>query len=85
MYEVRLHPRAEKQLDHLPRNVFDRIDKAIQRLQDNPRPRGVEKLHDRVHRIRVGDYRVIYSIFDSDKVVLVSKVARRSERTYRGL
>jgi mRNA interferase RelE/StbE len=85
VYEARLHPRAEKQLDHLPLNVFDRIDKAIQRLRDNPRPQGVKKLYGRVHRIRVGDYRVIYSIFDSDKVVLISKIAQRSERTYRGL
>lgn len=85
MYDVRLHPRAEKQLDHLPRDAFDRLDEAIKSLENNPRPLGVKKLHGRVHRIRVGDYRIIYSIFDGEKMVLVSKVARRSERTYRRL
>jgi len=38
-----------------------------------------------VHRIRVGSYRIIYSIYDREKVVVIDKVDRRRERTYKGL
>lgn len=85
MYEVILTSKAEKQLDQLRRNAFARVDQTIRQLASNPRPHGVKKLRDRVHRVRIGDYRIIYSIFDNDKVVLISKVARRGETTYRGI
>ena len=48
-----------------------------------PRPFGVKKLAGRVHRIRVGPYRIIYSIYDREKVVVIDKVERRKESTYR--
>lgn len=85
MYEVILTSKAEKQLDRLSGNAFAGVDQTIRQLANNPRPHDVKKLRDRVHRVRVGDYRIIYSIFDNDKVVLVSKVARRGETTYKGI
>jgi mRNA-degrading endonuclease RelE of RelBE toxin-antitoxin system len=36
-------------------------------------------------RLRVGDYRVIYLVLDDERVVIVARVARRNEGTYRGL
>lgn len=86
MYELLLDKHAERQLDKLPLdNTFARIDKAIRALRLNPRPHGVVNLFGKIHRIRVGDYRIIYSINDKDKVVLVAQIRRRNERTYRGL
>ena len=75
-------PKAKKGLDKLPLKDFRRLDKAIWALAQNPRPRGVKKLRGPHYRIRVGDWRVVYAVFDKDKLVIVGKVARRSERTY---
>ena len=82
MYEIVLHPRAEKELDKVPSKDFLKIDRTILELKDNPRPHGVKKLDAELHRIRVGDWRIIYSIFDHEKRVVILRVARRNERTY---
>lgn len=37
-----------------------------------------------VYRVRVGNYRVIYEVYDKENVVLISRVLRRTETTYRG-
>lgn len=83
-YEVRLHPRAERELDKLPDSLFPKIDTAIRELCENPRPFGVKKLEDDLHRIRIGDWRVIYAILDKEKRVVILHVARRNEKTYKG-
>lgn len=83
-YGVRIaSSRVEKQLDSLPRQDYSRIKAIILSLAGNPRPVGVKKLSDSVHRIRVGNFRVIYSIFDKEKIILIDKVCRRSESTYK--
>lgn len=62
----------------------DRISVAIANLASEPRA-GTQKLtgYD-LWRIRVGDYRVIYSIDDEQKLVVIVRVAKRAE-AYRGL
>ena len=84
-YEVVLSPKAEKQLDELPRPMQRRITEAIEGLESNPRPHGVKKLEgaDDLWRIRVGDYRIVYTIKDDRLVVLVVKIGHRRE-IYRG-
>jgi mRNA interferase RelE/StbE len=84
-YEVLLRRRAEKQLDRVPYADHPRIIKAMLALGDDPCPRGCRKLFDDIYRIRVGDYRVIYKIDDEGKEVVVGKVARRREDTYRAI
>ena len=84
-YEVLLRRRAEKQLDRVPYADHPRIVKAMLALGDDPRPRGCRKLFDDIYRIRGGDYRVIYKIDDEGKEVVVGKVARRREDTYRAI
>lgn len=76
--------RIEKQLDSLPSQEYNRIRQKILDLASNPRPYGVKKLSDKVYRIRIGRYRIIYSIFDKEKVILIDKVDRRKESTYKG-
>ena len=75
--------RIEKELGDLPRKEYFRVSATIKSLADNPRPYGVKKLSDRVHRVRIGNYRVVYSIFDKERIVLIDKVAKRSESTYK--
>lgn len=67
--------RVEKQILRLPRQVRSRVARVILELEANPRPHHCKKLVDDI-------YRVIYKIFDSEKLVLIGKVARRSEDTY---
>jgi mRNA interferase RelE/StbE len=74
--------RVEKQILRLPRQVRNRVASAILELEANLRPHGCKKLVDDIYRIRVGRYRVIYKLFDSEELVLVGKVAPRSEDTY---
>ena len=78
-------PKAKKELDNLPLKDFRQLDKAIWALAQNPRPRGVKKLRGPHYRIRIGDWRVVYAVFDRDQLVIVGKVARRSKRTYEGV
>jgi len=82
MYKITMTPKAKKALDKLPLKDFRRLDKAIWALAQEPRPRGVKKLRGPNYRIRVGDWRVVYAVFNKDQLVIVGKIARRSERTY---
>ena len=82
MYRVELTPRAQRELDDIGGSELERISAAVQELGENPRPHGVRKLRGPIHRIRLGDWRIIYAVFDKDRLVLVGKIARRSERTY---
>ncbi len=82
MYQVKLTPRAQRQLDKLQAGDFGRIVAALQKLGDNPRPSGAKKLRGYIYRIRVGDWRIIYAVFDKDNLIIVGKIARRSKDTY---
>ena len=64
---------------------FERIDAAISQLANEPRSRGSKKLKGGgpVWRIRVGDYRVIYTIFDADDTISINAVERRTTTTYK--
>ena len=72
-------------MDRISRGEFLRIDRVVFRLRDNPRPSGVKKLKDNIHRIRIGPWRIIFLIDDNERLVSVVDVVRRSESTYKGL
>jgi mRNA interferase RelE/StbE len=84
-YKVLLSRRVPKDLDAIPRQDYKRIYSVLRALGEEPRPAGCVKLDDHVYRVRVGHYRIIYSILDDDRTLLITKVARRSESTYRDL
>lgn len=46
---------------------------------------GVQKLEGPLHRIRVRDWRIIYGIHDPERRVVILRITRRSEKTYRNL
>lgn len=80
-YRVIVARAAEKGLVRAPKEDVRRIRLAIRALAQNPRPHGYIKLVNRgdQFRIRVGDWRVIYEVMDEVLVVLVIKIANRSD------
>jgi mRNA interferase RelE/StbE len=80
-HRVALIPRAERELAALPKEAQTRIDVRILALSQDPRPPGVKKLQgeEGFCRVRVGDYRVVYSVEDKDLLVLVVRIAPRGE------
>jgi mRNA interferase RelE/StbE len=86
MYRVELSRTALKALENLPKADFQKISKKIDGLQTNPRPQKVEKLsgYDDLYRVRSGDYRIVYQIFDKQLIILVVNVGHRRE-IYRNL
>ncbi len=80
-YKIEFENRIEKQLTEIPRNDVKKLIKRIEKLADTPFPAGHEKLQgtENLYRIRQGDYRVLYSVFEDRLVVLVVKVGHRRE------
>ena len=85
IYSIRIKRSAEKEMDGLPRAVFERVRNAILRLETNPRPPASKKLRGvDDYRLRVGDYRILYTVDDTRRLVEVSAIGHRRE-VYRGL
>ena len=79
-YTAVLSKKAQKQLDKLPDNIAEPIFNAILELEENPRPAGNKKLKGRDgYKIRIGNYRVLYSIDDLIRIVEISGVKHRRE------
>ena len=80
-YNVELKASAQKELDRLQDDVLERVIRKLEALQSNPRPQGSTKLKggSREHRLRVGDYRVVYVIDDKKRLVSVTRIRHRSE------
>jgi len=80
-YAITFARPARKELESLDRPLVDRILPVIESLTQNPRPAKCKKLSGVQNRwrIRIGDYRVVYQIFDDDKVVDIVAVRHRRE------
>ncbi|MEW5984098.1 MAG: type II toxin-antitoxin system RelE/ParE family toxin [Acidobacteriota bacterium] len=80
-YRVEITASAERALTRLPKADLVRVVRAIRTLAAVPRPAGCRKLkgHEDVYRIRVGVYRVIYSIDHRRIIVVVLKVGHRKQ------
>ena len=81
MYEILLERAAERDLKRLSTEVHARVIGAIKGLATDPRPSGCRKLVGGRNdwRIRVGDYRVLYEIADTIRIVRVNRVRHRRE------
>jgi mRNA interferase RelE/StbE len=80
-YKVEFVNSAAKEYRDLPENIRRRVDKAVDLLEQNPRPTNVRKLegHTNLYRIRVGHYRVVYEIHEDKRVVRVTRVRHRRD------
>jgi mRNA interferase RelE/StbE len=80
LFRIEFAKAVRKDFKKLPKTDAESILKRIESLSENPRPPESKKLtNDDSHRIRVGNYRVIYDIRDAVLVVLVLKVGNRKD------
>lgn len=82
MYHILIKKRAKKFIDKLSKNEKARIVAAIEQL---PNGSDIKKMkgHDNLMRLRVGEYRVIYTVDDGALVVLVIDAGNRGEIYHR--
>jgi len=80
-YNIEWKQSAFKELKKLPKAVILKILEAIESLRAIPRPSGVRKLTgtEDTYRLRVGEYRIVYNIFDSKLVIEIIRVRNRKE------
>ena len=79
-YRVEISRSAEGQLRRRRGSDRQRLADAMLALADDPRPKGTRKLagYDDMYRIRVGRYRIVYSLSEADPAVLVLKIGHRA-------
>jgi mRNA interferase RelE/StbE len=83
-WRVDLAPAAARQLNRLPPDATARARGPILTLARDPRPPGSGALTgSQFWRVRVGDLRIVYSIADGERTIVVVRVVRRNESTYR--
>lgn len=79
-YSLAFKKSVAKDLRSIPNQDVQRILNRIEALCENPRAIGCEKLSSQErYRVRQGVYRIVYEIRDTELVILVIKVAHRSE------
>ena len=71
---------AIKEFEALPPDVIERVREKIRSLARDPRQPGAKKLQGRrEYRVRVADYRILYTIDDGEKVVDITTISHRSD------
>lgn len=91
MYTIVIDKVALKELKKFPKNIKQSVDKTVTSLTENPFPVGVKKIKglskefvkrmgtDAVYRIRVADYRIIYTVYEDKVLICVVKVGMRKD------
>lgn len=81
LYSIQLKRAVEKDLRRVEPTVVDRIFARLQKLQRDPFPRGMTKLMDaeNLYRIKVGTYRIVYSVDTEDRILVVHYVRHRRD------
>ena len=79
-FSVEIKPPARKELEALSDRLVARVMSKVEELANTPRPPGCKKLKSfrDQWRIRVGDYRIVYIVDDSKKLVSVTRIRHRS-------
>lgn len=77
-YRIVLKKRAKKFIDRLPMNEKRRVVSAIQRLPDGTDIK-LMKGHDDLYRLRVGEYRILYTVDNGELVICVIDAGNRGE------
>ena len=79
-YEILFRESVYKDLHAIPKTDLKKILSRIERLADDPRPAGYQRLTGAdVYRVRQGVYRIVYSIHDRTMVIHVVRVGHRRE------
>ena len=84
-YQLHVSPAAHRDIKRLDEKARQIVRDTLDALTTDSRPRGCRKLvgWERRYRLRVGRLRIIYDIFDLDEIIVVDRIVRRSETTYR--
>jgi mRNA interferase RelE/StbE len=80
-YIIEFKQSAKKELTQLPVSIAEKVLNKIKELAANPRPDGCKKLTGSAHsyRIRINDYRVVYSIIDKRLIIQIIKIGHRKD------
>jgi mRNA interferase RelE/StbE len=79
-YRILIKRSAAKELEALPLKDRRRIVHRIRGLARTPRPVGAEKLSgEDKYRVRQGDYRILFTIDDAERAVMVVKIGQRGD------
>lgn len=82
MYSISIKTTALKELEKVPKTYAIKITNSINKLAQDPRPPGVKKLKgtdETLYRVRVGDYRIIYSVEDKIQIIEVTRIGHRKD------
>ena len=81
MYKIELKREPEKFIRKQSRKIQTQLISALRKLQKDPRPRQAKKLSglDELYRIRVGNYRIVYTIRNKILIILVLRIAHRKD------
>lgn len=81
MYIIELSQRAQKFLDNLDSQEQERIENTLKRLENNPVPSDAKFIgrenNEKVFRYRIGDYRALYILNETTKIILITKIDKR--------
>lgn len=80
-YSIEWKSSASREVRKLPKPIIKEVLSAVESLADDPRPVGVRKLtaSKDTYRIRLGNYRIIYNVFDKRLVIEIIRVRDRKE------
>jgi mRNA interferase RelE/StbE len=80
-YRITFARSARRELEALDARLIQRIMAAVDALAKEPRPRGCRKLRgeSNLWRIRIGEYRVVYAVYDEQQLVDIIAVRHRSK------
>jgi len=80
MLELRFSSQAKKFLKKLDKANWERVIERIEELRKDPFPQKVKRVEGRkekTFRIRVGDYRILYVVFNETNILFISKIEKR--------
>ena len=81
MFKITLSSLSQKFLKKCGKQLYERIINKIENLSQNPFPSDCKRIAGRaekVFRVRVGDYRILYVVYDDKKEILISDIDKRS-------
>jgi len=81
IYQIEFTKQASKQFKNLPFQEQQILAPKIDSLANNPNPNNATKLvgEDNLYRLRVGDYRIIYTIQNEQLLILILKISHRRD------
>jgi mRNA interferase RelE/StbE len=89
MFQIFIEKRAQKEFSKIPTDFQFLVRKKILELKQFPELSNIKRLESTetrdTFRLRVGDFRVVFVVFSSEKIIRITYIRRRNERTYKDL